>query len=126
MDTLATARLAAHDRAEEDILLHRGCRVVALGVEELDRTPQLLRQPRGEGAPRLQYPLLHLFVDQIERVAGRDQFERQRQKTLSRGLQQLLDPGSFHPLENALEDRQIVGADERELLEQHVFGVQTC
>src|SRR5271156_26828 len=36
----------------------------------------------------------------------------------------MLDPGYFHPLENALKDRQIVGADERELLEQRVFGVQ--
>ena len=75
--TLATARLAAHDSTEQNILLDRRRCIVALGVEEFDRTPQLLGQSRGEGAPRLQYPLLYFFVDQIQRVAGRDQFERQ-------------------------------------------------
>src|SRR5690349_1403662 len=105
MDALATARLAADDRAEQNILLHRSRRVVALGVEKLDRTAQLFRQPRGKDAPRLQYALLHFFVDKIERIAGCDQFERQRKEPLARRLQQVLHPGYFHSFEDALEDR---------------------
>jgi len=125
VNALAPAQLAAHDGTEEDVFLHRGRRIIAFGVEELDRGPQILRQTFGESAARLQDPRLYFLVDQVERVARGNELERQRQKPLTRGLQQALDTGRLHPLQDAFEDRQIVGTEKAKLLEELVLRPQT-
>ena len=93
VDSLAAARFAAHESAEQHIFLHRGGGIVTLGVEELDRAAQLLGQFFGKDPPRFQDSLLDLFVDQIERVASRNQAKRQREKPFARRLKQRFDPG---------------------------------
>src|SRR5215469_13587799 len=125
MNAFAPAQLAAHDGTEEDIFLHRGRRIIAFRVEELDRRPQILRETFGESAPRLQDPRLYFLVDQVERVARGNQLERHRQEPLTQGLQQAVDTGRLHPLQDAFEDRQIVSAEKAERLEELVLRPQT-
>src|SRR5215472_17142165 len=122
LNTFPAARFAAHDRAEEHIFLHRCGRIVALGVEELDRTAEIVRQPLRKDAARLEDPLLHLFVDELERITRGYQLECDRQQFFSWRLQEALDPSHFHALKDGFKLRQIVGADKTELLEEFVFG----
>jgi len=65
------------------------------------------------------------IVEQIERIPRRNQLQCQRQEPLPGRLQQTLHPGPFHPLQDALETGQIVGADKAELLEELMLLPQT-
>src|SRR5512132_275134 len=63
---------------EQDVVLHRGSRVVGLRIEEGDGVSQLRRQAFGEGVPRPQEALLDALAKETEAVARRDELERQR------------------------------------------------
>ena len=69
--------LAIGDLAEQDVVLYRSRRVVALGVEEFDLRPRLGRQIIPEYPAGFEQALLHRLVDDIEPVARRDQPEGQ-------------------------------------------------
>src|SRR6185312_10199390 len=119
-DALAGLRLTVDEAAEQDVVLQRRGGVVARLVIELDGATQFGRQALGKRTPRRQQPLFHGLVDEIEAVARLDVRERQRDQLgavigAEGGQVDLLDAR-----QQGSEIREIIGADERELLEERV------
>ena len=119
-DALRRLGLAVDQAAEQDVVLQRGGGVVAILVVELDRADQRRRQVVGEGVARLQQPLLQRLVDEAQAMARLDIGEGQR-ASASRGRRRRWRPvGLADARQQSAELRQIVGADEAELLEERM------
>ena len=114
--------LAIGDLAKQNVVLHRSRRVIASGIEELDLRLCLRREISSKYPTRLEQPLLHRLVHDIEPVARRDQPEGQREKLRAIRPRK---PGWLPATETAKnrdEFRQIGSADETELLKELVIG----
>ena len=102
-------------------MLQRGGGVIALGIEKLDLPPCLFRHVAAEGGARFEEPLLNALVEDIETMARRDQLERQRQQFLPLFTPQRRDAAAVEGAQNGGERRQIIGADEAELLKKFML-----
>ena len=101
--------------------------VIARRIEEFDRALERLRQLVGEMAPRLDHARLEALVDQSQAVPGGDQLERQRQQLArSSASSSPFSPTSADALEDRLELRQVVLADEAVLREELVARRQAA
>src|SRR6266446_1602240 len=116
--------LAIGNLAKQNVVLHRGRRVITLGIEELDLRLCLGRQISPKRPTCLEQALLHRFVDDIEPVAGRDQPEGQGEEFGAIRPPKPRRSPATRTSKNGCKFRQIGGADKAELLEELVIGRQ--
>src|SRR5436190_9145329 len=116
--------LAICDLAKENVVLHRGCRVVALSIEKLDLRLCLRWQLSAKYPTRLEQALLHRFVDDIEPVPGRNEPKGQGEEFGAVRPRKPPRSSAARTSKNRREFRQISSADEAELLEELVIGRQ--
>ena len=110
--------LAVDQAAEQHVVLHRRGGVVALRVVELDVVAIFLRQGLGKAAPRRQQLGLQLGIDQAQAVPRLDIREGDGDQPLLVGRRGFLQAAALHARQQLLHQRQIVGGDEAELLEE--------
>ena len=117
--------LAIGDLAEQDVVLHRGCGVIALGVEELDLLPRLGRQIGAEYSARFEQPLSasprRATSSRCRAGISLNGSERSFARS---ALASAAAPPLADPPEDGDEFRQIARADKAELLEELVIGRQ--
>ena len=68
-------RFTIGDLTRQNIILDRGGRVVALGIEELDLLPRFWWKIGAKFRARFEQPALRHIVDNVQPVSRRDQFE---------------------------------------------------
>ena len=95
-----------------------------LRIEELDLRPRLRREIGPEYPARLEQAILHCVVENVEPVPRGDEFERQREQLGTIGCMQRPRPIGADAPEDRHEFRQVIRADEAELLEELVIGRQ--